>query len=235
VLGEERLWSASNSKVFIATDVYYGSRFGTVGGKPFDAFDLHLQLNFDNKPHGIGVFNINALLYGWETGDSETTASQINTSMHMTYVDNEAYTYGGQSLTGSYLYRFGRGGDLEHELEFFLEGIILGASKSDYFNLSNREYDYGPGAGLRLVYSLMAADAAALRALYRGSWIHSINGTAAEHLDHVVGLSTDFKLRSWFRLGLDYLVYWSDSYYADYPDVYAKNPMLQVYFTWSLD
>jgi hypothetical protein len=235
ILGEERLWSAAKAKVFMSADLYYGSRFGTVGGKPFDAFDLHFQLNFLNSPHGIGVFNINALLHGWQLGDSETTGSQLNTSMHMTYVDNEAYTYGGQSLTGSYLYRFGRGNSYEHEIELFLEGIILGASKSDYFNLSNREYDYGPGAGARLYYSLVAQDLAAFRAYYRGSWIHSINGTAGDHLDHAAGFTTDFQLRSWFRLGIDYLYYWSNRYYRDYPDVYAKNPMLQAYFTWSLN
>ncbi len=235
VLGEEHLWSAAQSKIFIAADMNYGTRLGTVGGKPFDAFDMHFQLNFKNKPHIIGLFNINALLYGWDKGGSETTAHQINANMHMTYVDNEAYTYGGQSLSASYLYRFGRGSRFENQLEFFLEGIILGASKSDYFNLSNREYDYGPGVGTRLSYSLMAADLAALRVLYRSSWIHSVNGTAADHIDHFVGFSTDITLRSYFALGLDYLYYLSNRYYRDYPDVYARNPMLQVYFTWRFD
>jgi hypothetical protein len=155
--------------------------------------------------------------------------------MHFTYVDNEAYTYGGQSLSASFLSRFGRGGRLEHEFELYLEGIILGASKSDYFNLSNREYDYGPGAGLRLTYILMAADRATLRAGYRGSWIRSINGTVADHLDNYVGFRTDFMLKDWFRLGVDYSIYFSQRYYRDYPDVWSRNPLLMGFFTWLFD
>lgn len=235
ILGEERLWTASSAKPFLGASMYYGERLGTVGGKPFDAFDLHFQVNFQNKPYGLGLFNINALLRGWETGGSGSTESQINASMHMTYAENEAYTYGGQSLSASYLTRFGAGGRFENELEFFLEGILLGASKSDYFNLSGREYDYGPGAGARVNYSLLAADAAALRAFYRGSWIHSINGTVADHVDHFLGFTTELNLRDWFSVGIDYLYYRSNRWYRDYPDVKATNPMLQVYFAWSLD
>lgn len=235
VLGEERLWNASSSKAFIAGSLFYGKRLGTFGGKPFDAFDMHFQVNFQNAPHQVGLFNINALLRGWEMGSSESSRRQLNANLHTTYVDNEAYTYGGQSLSASYLARFGEGGRFENEIEFALEGILLGASKSDYFNLSGREYDYGPGAGARLYYTLLAADAAALRAFYRGSWIHSINGTAADHLDHFIGLTTDFTIRSWFSLGIDYYNYRSKRWYRDYPDVTTKNPMLQVYFNWRLD
>lgn len=235
VLGEERLWKASQSKVFIAGDLFYGKRLGTVGGKPFDAFDMHFQLNFKNSPHQIGLFNINALLRGWEMGESETSERQLNANMHITYADNEAYTYGGQSASVSYLSRFGKGGRFENELEFYLEGILLGASKSDYFNLSNREYDYGPGAGARVSYYLIAANAAALNAFYRGSWIHSINGTDADHFDHFIGFTTDFTIHSWFSLGIDYLYYRSNRWYRDYPDVRVKNPMLQVYFKWRID
>ena len=235
VLGDENLWNAASTKMFISSSMYYGTRLGTVGGKPFDYFDFHVQLNFNNKPHGLGLFNINAILRGWEMGGSETKTNQLNANMHFTYFDNEATTYGGQSLSASYLSRFGQGKRFESELEFYLEGIIFGASKSDYFNLSGREYDYGPGAGARLSYSLMAGDHAVLRTIYRGSWIHSINGTVADHLDHFFYVSTEISLRDWFRLGVDYLAYWSKRYYRDYPDVYARNPQLQVYFTWSLD
>jgi hypothetical protein len=70
-------------------------------------------------------------------------------------------------------------------------------------------------------------------AFYRGSWIHSINGTAAEHLDHFLGFTTSATLKSWFKLGLDYYYYRSHRYYRDYDDVTAKNPMLQIYLNWT--
>jgi len=235
MLGDEDQWKSSSTKMFIAMNMIYGTKLGTVGGKPFDYFDFSLQLNFNNKPHGIGVFNINSLLYGWELGETETKVSQFNANMHFTYVDNEAYTYGGQSLSASYLSHFGIGKKLESQLECHLEGIILGASKSDYFNLSNREYDYGPGVGIWVDYRLMAGSRTAFRAFYRGSWIHSINGTVADHLDNFVGARTDFTLKSWFRLGIDYMLYFSQRNYRDYPDVWSRNPQARIYFTWHLD
>ena len=235
ILGDEDRWKSSSTKMFISSNMIYGTKLGTVGGKPFDYFDFHVQLNFNNKPHGLGLFNINAILHGWDMGGSETKTNQLNANIHFTYFDNEASTYGGQSLSASYLSRFGQGKGFESELELYLEGIIFGASKSDYFNLSGREYDYGPGAGARLSYSLMAGDHAVLRTIYRGSWIHSINGTAADHLDHFFYVSTEFALHDWFKLGIDYLAYWSKRYYRDYDNVYARNPQLQVFFSWSLD
>ncbi len=235
MLGDEDRWKSSSTKLFVSADMIYGTKLGTLGEKPFDYFDFGIQFNLDNKPHGLGRFNINALLHGWDLGETETKAKQLNANFHFTYVANEAYTYGGQSLSASYLSRFGRGGRSEHELEFHLEGIFLGASKSDYFNLSNREYDYGPGFGARISYKLMAMERTALRVFYRGSWIHSINGTAADHFDNAIGARTDFTLRDWFRLGVDYSLYWSQRYYRDYPDVWARNPQLQVYLTWLFD
>jgi hypothetical protein len=235
MLGAEDRWKSSSTKMFISSRMIYGTKLGTIGGKPFDYFDFTFQLNFNNKPHGLGMFNVNGLLYSWDMGETETKAKQLNANMHLTYVDNEAYTYGGQSLSASYLSRFGRGKKLESELELTFEGIILGASKSDYFNLSNREYDYGPGVGFWVNYRLMAGNRTALRAFYRGSWIHSINGTVADHLDNFVGLRTEFSLRKWFRLGADYVLYFSQRNYRDYPDVWSRNPQAQVYFTWSLD
>ncbi len=235
MLGDEEGWKSSNTKMFISSNMVYGTKLGTVGGKPFDYFDFSLQLNFNNKPHGLGMFNINALLYGWDLGETETKAKQFNANMHFTYVDNEAYTYGGQSLSASYLSHFGKGKKYESQLEFYFEGIMLGASKSDYFNLSGREYDYGPGAGLWVDYRLMAGSRTAFRAFYRGSWIHSINGTAADHLDNFVGVRTDVSLRDWFRIGADYILYFSQRYYRDYSDVWSRNPQAQIYFTWSFD
>ena len=194
-----------------------------------------MQINTKNSPHSIGFININALLRGWEGESSATSASQFNANMHMTYVDNEAYTYGGQSFSASYLRRFGMGGRTEHELELNLEGILLGASKSDYFNLSGREYDYGPGAGLWFRYALQVGEEGRLGLLYRGSWIHSINGAAADHLDQFVGLTADVPVRRGLALSLDYLYYFSHRFYEDYDDVFARNPMLQLYFSWRLD
>ncbi len=233
VLGEERLWNASKTKVFLGASMFYNDKLETVGGKPFDYFDMHFQLNFQNAPHQIGLFNINGLLYSWDKGGSETSESRINTYLHMTYVDNEAYTYGGQSLSASYLKRWGLGNRFEHQFETSFEAIILGASKSDYFNLSNREYDYGPGLGLRAFYTLMASDKAALTAFYRGSWIHSINGTVADHWDNFLGFTTAVTLKDWFKLGADYYYYRSQRYYKDYDDVTAKNPQLSVYLDWT--
>jgi hypothetical protein len=235
ILGDEDRWESSSTKVFISSHMVYGTKPGAVGGKPFDYFDFGFQVNTQNKPHGLGLFVINAMLYGWDMGQSDTCDRQLNANMHFTYVDNEAYTYGGQSLSASYLSRFAKGKNYESELEFNLEGIILGASKSDYFNLSNREYDYGPGIGVRTAYTLYAGNRSALKAVYRGSWIHSINGTVADHFDNIIGARTDFTLRDWFRLGVEYSLFFSKRYYRDYPDVWARNPQLQVYFSWHFD
>ena len=231
-IGKESLWNLPNTKAFISMDFSHGSVHKDIS-EPFDYFDFSFQLTFDNNPYAIEYITGNALLKSWESYGEGSTVHTFGAFMHMDYVENEAYTFGGQSLSAAYKVRFFKKKRVEATLKGHLEGILLGAAKSDYFNLSGREYDYGPGLGARVGLSLLSGGRPFLSFDYRTSWIKSINGTIADHIMHYGLVRADAPLFDFVGMGLEYSLYYVDRRYLNYPDVSTRNPRLKVYLTWN--
>ena len=118
---------------------------------------------------------------------------------------------------------------------FHLQYIILGASKSDYFNLSGREYDYGPGVGYKFGAQFRLNKYEFLSLWHEGHLIHSINGNRAEHFVTLTRGKLDYPIRGFIGVGAEYVLYIADRHYQDFEDVHAKNPELRIYFVWKTD
>jgi hypothetical protein len=233
-LGEERLWTAASTKLFIGFDYAYNEMFEELRGKPFDYFDFALQLNFDNRPHGLGRMQIRGLLYGDLVSDTEKAQHMLGSFLHFDYFDNEAYTFGGQSLGACYVSRFFTGEAYTARTELHANVILLGADKSDYFNISRREYNYGPGFNYRVGASFGPEGRDVFLVAHEGSFIRSISGTVSDHYVNFTRLRLNLPIKSFLNLGAEYLLYVADRNYRNYPDVYARNPELMLYLFWSL-
>jgi len=233
-LGEEKLWTGANTKLFFGFDYAYNKLFDELRGKPFDYFDFGLQLNLDNKPHGLGRVQIKGLLYGDLVSDTEKAQHMLGSFFHFDYFDNEAYTFGAQSIGGCFASRFFTDETYTARTELYLNVILLGADKSDYFNISRREYDYGPGFNYRVGVAFGPEGRDVFSVAHEGSFIRSISGTVADHYINFTRLKLNLPIRSFLNLGAEYLLYIADRNYRDYPDVYARNPELMLYLFWSL-
>ena len=144
-LGDDRIWEDERSKAYVDFYLRYGNVFEPVD-KPYDAFSFRVQLTFDNSPHAISRLQSRGVLASGTVYESDKSHHILSADQHYDYVDNEAVTYGGQSVGTSFYSRFWKGDLFEARTQVGLVAIILGANKSDYFNISGREYDYGPGA-----------------------------------------------------------------------------------------
>jgi hypothetical protein len=232
VLGQERLWTSSSSKGFVAFDVLYGDLFDVTGGKPFDHFRFGMQINFSNRPHGIGRLESVGVIRAGDVSRKEKTHHVIGSFLHFDYVDNEAYTFGGQSVSASYFSEFRASETFSAFTELHLLGIILGASKSDYFNLSGREYDYGPGVGYKFGAHFRLSRWNLCTFAHEAHWIHSVNGSKADHYVNLTQVKFEFPIKAFFGAGLDYVLYVADRHYEDLPDISARNPELKAYLIW---
>ena len=154
--------------------------------------------------------------------------------LHFDYIDNEAYVYGGQSISASYLSSFRASERFAAVTALHLDYIVLGAAKSDYFSLSGREYDYGPGVGYKFNARFILDDWEFLALEHDGYWIHSINGNKADHYVNLTRVRIDYPFKGFFGLGAEYILYLADRNYEDYPDVYARNPELKLYLVWNI-
>jgi len=231
-LGENNLWTSKSTKSFVSFDLVYGNPFEVVRGEPFDHFKFGMQVNFANKPHGIGWMQSEGLLFAADVTKSETSHHIFGSAIHFDYMDNEAYTYGGQSLSFSYLSSFRASERFGAVTTLHLQWTILGAAKSDYFSLSGREYDYGPGLGYKFGAEFWLNKYEFLSLWQEGHWIHSVNGNKADHLVNLTRAKLDYPIKGFIGIGLEYIYYMAKRYYLDYPDVYAKNPELRLYLVW---
>jgi hypothetical protein len=235
VLGDERLWQASSSKFFVRFAAIHGDPYREEMKRPFDHFQFVFHVNHDNSPHTIAQITTKGYLFGNEVSRSERAQHILAAYQHSDYLDNEAFTYGAQSFGASWLARFVTESGFETRTELHTNAIILGASKCDYFSISGREYDYGPGLGYKLNASFGRGAREYLSAGYAGAYIHSINGNAADHFLNMFHVRASFPIRDYFMFGSDYIVYIADRKYADYDDVHTRNPELRAYVSWILD
>ena len=234
-IGDDRLWNSSSSKMFINFVADYGDPFIDRLETPFDHFDFGVQFNFSNKPRGIGWIGSKGALGGRDVSNSEKTHHIVAAFQHFDYFDNEAFTFGGQSLGGSFLSKFKTSSKFELRTELHLNAILLGASRSDYFNISGREYDYGPGLGFKFAAVFSREGRDVLTLANEQSWIHSINCNSADHYVNFTRAKLDFNFKDYVGLGLEYLLYLTEVVYNDLPDVSRRSPELRAYVSWDLD
>jgi hypothetical protein len=233
-LGEERLWRASSTKAFIRFGANYGDPFNEPMEKPFDHFDFGIHINFDNAPHHIAQIKGVGYLYGGEVRRTERTQHILAAFQHFDYVDNEAFTFGNQAVGASFLSRFVTERGFETRTAVHLNAVVMGAAKSDYFSISGREYDYGPGVGFKFYASFGRDGREYLSLAHASFYIHSVNGNVADHYLQASTARATVPIREFFNFGAEYILYVADRNYRDFPDVYARNPELRAYVSWIL-
>jgi len=233
-LSDEYIWKEGVTKAFLDFRWLYGDPFKTVK-RPYDAFSFRLQLTFDNKPHGISRFQSRGVLASADVYKSDESQHVLSADQLYDYIDNEAYVYGGQTVAASYFSRFWKNDSFEARTRISAGAIILGACRSDYFNISGREYDYGPGAGYTVGVGFRKKGRNVMRFTHAGFWVHSINGTVADHYNRITEIRLDLPIKDFFGFGADYVLYEAERYYRDFPDTKSRNPELKLFVAWHMD
>jgi hypothetical protein len=230
-LGDDNIWEDELTKAYVDLYLRYGNAFEPVD-KPYDAFSFRLQLTFDNKPHSISRLQSRGVLASGTVFESDESHHVLSADQFYDYVDNEAVTYGGQSFGTSFYSRFWKADLFEARTQVSLIAIVLGANKTDYFNISGREYDYGPGAAYAFGVEFLRKKRPLFSVSTAGFWVHTVNGTRSEHYNRVTNIRLDLPLRDFLGVGANYTLYERESYYEDYDNVKARNPELLLYFAW---
>jgi len=233
-LSEDRIWNDERTRGFVDLKLNYGNPFEPVD-RPYDAFSLRAQLTFNNKPHGIARLQSRGVLASGFVYRSEETEHLLSADQFYDYVDNEAYTFGGQSVAASFYSRFFKDHGFEARTAISLIAIIMGANRTDYFSISGREYDYGPGAGYSAGVQFSRNGRNVIRISHAGFWVRSVNGTRADHYNRITTIRLDLPIRDYFGAGVDYVLYEQDSHYVDYEDVKTRAPELKLFVTWHID
>jgi hypothetical protein len=233
-LGENRLWNEAVGRAFIGIEGRYGDRYADFA-KPYDHFDFGIQLNFSNRPHGIGQIYLSGVLGGLKVKSAEGSKQVLAAYQDFDYIDNEAYTYGGQSVGVGYRTQIQAGPRTTVSTMLRASGILLGATKSDYVSVSGRDYDYGPGLGFRFGANLGRDGRDVFAVSHASYWVHALSGNDVESYVTFTTVRLAVPLVAYLGFGADYVLSAAHREYAIYPDVDTRNPELRTYFSWYLD
>jgi len=128
--------------------------------KPYDFFDIELNAAFGGGQPLVNTLNILGRLWSTSILDRKEMAGEFGIYQHFNYYDAKPIE-DGSSLTPyriSEAAGFGPGviisipkmGYLtKMEQRVFISGILLGGTKSDYFNVIERDYNMGSGFSLK--------------------------------------------------------------------------------------
>ncbi|MCK4775036.1 MAG: DUF3943 domain-containing protein, partial [Candidatus Krumholzibacteria bacterium] len=104
-IGDEHLWTGDTTKVYLSFDATVGDPFGSFD-KPYDWFSFGAQLTFKNKPHGVARLQSRGVLGQMDVHKTEESHHVLSAVQMFDYIDNEAYTFGGQAVAATFSSRF---------------------------------------------------------------------------------------------------------------------------------
>lgn len=228
--GEDRIWEADTTRVYVRAGFSYGDPFQGDIEKPFDSFDFDIQVNFGDEAV-LGQVAAKGLLFATELSETENSQHLVGAYQHYTYVHNSAYQMGGQAISASYMSKVDAGSSSLVTM-FHADGMLLGASKSDYANFTGRSYSYGPGVGFQFLTSLHRRGRPFFSLGHATHWLFIINGDAATHqLNYTFG-RLDVPVGPTLSIGAEYVLYYAERNYRDFPDVTQRSPEVRLNANW---
>jgi hypothetical protein len=215
----------------IAFGMAYGDPIKDLGRKPFSYFALATELAgpATDSTRRFNRLSVRGSLAAWPLGSSGR--HQLAIGLGYDYYNNPAVEYGGQSVQAGVVSVFGKqGGNLRVQTSALFNGIIIGATQSDYYaTLEGRNYDYGPGVGATLTGRLLYKRRVDASLGYNGIWIFTVDGSESTHHQDVLNLSARYWLTDRLGVGVAAAGYARQSDYANAPNVTQKSTFLRAF------
>ena len=167
-LAEERRSRGGEVSLNLGFRLTYGELFGDDYYSPYEYFRIHAS--FDLLSHQPVISRVNAIaaLWGREVWQSGARTLSVGVFQHFDYYNSQIRSRTGRlvapyriaeaaALGGGLIYLRraipGHHFDIRHE--FYVNGIALGASLSDYFHVDNRDYNLGSGYSIKTYTGLI--------------------------------------------------------------------------------
>ena len=247
VIGEgESLSDSSEAHGLFQVEFKFGDEFSSQRRKPFDIFDLGLQLNFGDKKM-LGRLSIRGNLFTTDLKKGGNTQHVFAVEQEFQYMNNNAFEFGGQMFDASLHSRFSLSDDWTIRTQLDAIFMLLGAVNSEWAFLANdipnrerfREYDFGPGVGGRLSANLSRKGRQVLSAFYWYQWIDTqngsnLNGSDAYHIVQLLGLRGILPIGSKFGIGADAYLFLRDSHFELFDNTHQRVPQLRLYGVWDV-
>jgi hypothetical protein len=232
-IGEGGRSDASNG-AFFSFDYLYGDPFKDYA-KPFDTFEFTGQLYGDNEVQRLGLVHLSATLYGTELKRTEKADHVFHFAQHFDYVNIATLETGGSSLSATFLSRWELSPSWNLITRIEPSALLIWGVNSEFSDFTQRDYDFGSGAGLRAHVGARHREGARIEASYLLLWQHTLNGAIGDHVIQIAGVEGFVPIYRKLGIGATWFINSQDSWYRDYPDVFRSNPEFRAYAAWSFE
>ena len=190
--------------------------------RPFDAFRVEVATSTGGNSPSTEA-RVLGYLSARDLVRRPAIDQQFATALHYHFNENGAFVTGGEGFSGGLLSRYALGGGTSLRTEVWLSGIVLGAVKPDSGSrraardTSERGYDYGSGAGARLLVRLDHGHHTLIDIGYQPFWYSILSGSARSHFYDIASARLQLPLVGPSALGVRQVVYHRVSHYAGQP------------------
>lgn len=213
----------------------YGDPLAGDVKRPFDAFRLEVAFA-TGVDASISEMRVLGFLATHDVLNARQSNEQFAVAMHYHYNNNRAFVTGGQGFSGGLISRYPIGHHFSIHTETWLTGIVLGAVKPDFGpdpaaidSGKARSYDYGPGAGARLLGRIDYRGQTLVDATYQPFWYHVVSGVAQSHFYDITSLRVQIPLFSHTALGARQVLYHRLARYATHADTRSADGQTQAF------
>ncbi|HEX5133241.1 MAG TPA: DUF3943 domain-containing protein [Candidatus Krumholzibacteria bacterium] len=246
----ESITDSTQTQAVIDLYINHGSPWENERRKPFDHFDVGVQMNGDDKTP-IGRFQIRGDLYSRAFGGDDGEKHAWAVVQYFDYVNNNAYEFGGQSFGLALFSRFRPSAKTGIITRADVRGTLMAAVNTEYSYVVEtpeqerlREYDYGPGAGIMLEAAATRSNRPLVSLGYQAEWINVKNGSIwvpagnpgsdANHFVQAVMLKLQIPIRDVMKVGFDSALFFRQSYFSreDFVDTNQRVPQARLYLAW---
>ena len=236
---------------YVRFNLVYGDPFDGATTKPYDYFTLDATFGLSSNQPFITGLHLLGRLWSVPVEVSKGTEMEFGIFQHFNYYDSQPVKDGtslvpyriseAASVGPGIIYRFPQVGNLTKlEQRIFVDGILLGGSLTDYYNVIDRDYNMGSGYSVKAI-SLMEFGKVASFQIgadyyriftwkgYEGKDLATtdplyLNAQGDKGNASLLVVNARFGLALSNRLKLDFNVsnYWRDTHYSYHDDVRSK-------------
>lgn len=145
---------------YIGINLEYGDPFNRRENKPYDYFSADVKLGLSANQPLINALHLMGRIWSAPIFSERSVDAEFGIYQHFNYYDSKPVKDGSNqtpyriseaaSFGPGMMVRFPETGALKRlEQRVFVSGILLGGSKSDYYNVIDRDYNMGSGFSLK--------------------------------------------------------------------------------------
>ncbi|MCF6269152.1 MAG: DUF3943 domain-containing protein [Melioribacteraceae bacterium] len=207
----------------------YGNKFATSRHKtPFDYFRVNSEFNFASQDNVIGISASGVL---WDTKFKTLSSNKSIAGLYKEFdlYLNNVYKFTATSLSTNLSTKYSFSSYLSFQGSLGFSGIFVGATNSIYATLVGKDYNLGPGLGIRVFSSFQLYRKLTVNLNYSQFWIHIMNGINGDEFIGIFNFGVLYKLSDRISIGSDIIFYERYGKYDIFSNIYISNAFFRIY------